>query len=111
MTCPFFRGKYSAKFLVCTHDYTSFSSSARGGSHRKAIRDHMAMIAGLFSQGDFSLPMFIHATTPPGVETMKRLKTEITYHAEKTVGGTEVRIATKNPEALSEPFTDFSPFK
>ncbi|HEX4201448.1 MAG TPA: hypothetical protein VHY59_08015 [Chthoniobacterales bacterium] len=43
---------------------------------RKAIRDHLAMIAGLFSQGDFPLPMFIHATTPPSVGTMKQLKTE-----------------------------------
>ena len=66
----------------------------------KAIRDHMAMIAGLFSQGDFSLPMFIHATTPPGIETMKRLKTEITYHAEDTAGGAQVRITTENSEAL-----------
>jgi hypothetical protein len=68
---------------------------------RKAIRDHMAMIAGLFSQGDFSLPMFIHATTPPGIETIKRLKTEITYHAEDTPRGAQVRITTKDPEALS----------
>ena len=68
---------------------------------RKAIRDHMAMIAGLFSQGDFSLPMFIHATTPPGIETMKWLKTEITYHAEDTPRGAQVRITTKDPEALS----------
>ena len=67
---------------------------------KTAIRDHMAVIAGLFSQGDFSLPMFIHATTPPGVETMKRLKTEITYHAEDTTRGVQVRITTKNPEAL-----------
>jgi len=66
----------------------------------KAIRDHMVMIAGLFSQGEFSLPMFIHATTPPGVETMKRLKTEITYHAENTARGAQVRITTHNPEAL-----------
>jgi len=67
---------------------------------RKAIRDHMAMIADLFSQGDFSLPMFIHATTPPGVETMKRLKSKITYQAENTARGAQVRITTENSEAL-----------
>jgi hypothetical protein len=66
----------------------------------KAIRNHMAMIAGLFSQSDFSLPMFIHANTPPGIETMKRLRTEITYHAEDTPRGAQVRITTKDPEAL-----------
>jgi hypothetical protein len=67
---------------------------------RNAVRDHMAMIAGLFSQGDFSLPMFIHATTPPGIETMKRLKTEITYHTEDTARGARVRITTENSDAL-----------
>jgi hypothetical protein len=68
---------------------------------RKAIRDHIAMIADLFSQGNFSLPMFIHATIPPGIETMKRLKTEITYHAEDTACGAQVRITTENSEALT----------
>jgi hypothetical protein len=71
------------------------------GQNRKAIREHMAMIAGLFCQGDFSLPMFIHGTKPPGIETMKRLKAEISYRAEDTARGAQVRIATKNPEALS----------
>jgi hypothetical protein len=68
---------------------------------KAAIRTHMEMIAGMFGQGDFSLPMFIHDTVPPGVEVMKRLKAQISYTAEKTLHGAQVRITTSNPEALA----------
>jgi hypothetical protein len=44
----------------------------------------MQKIAGTFAQGDFSLPMFIHDTVPPGVEVMKRLKDQIAFTAENT---------------------------
>lgn len=59
------------------------------------------MIAGMFGQGDFSLPMFIHDTVPPGVEVMKRLKAQISYTAENTAQGAQVRITTSDPEALA----------
>lgn len=72
-------------------DYTS----------KAAIRTHMEMIANMFGRGDFSLPMFIHDTVPPGVEVMKRLKAKISYVAENTAQGAEVRITTKDPEALA----------
>jgi hypothetical protein len=68
---------------------------------KEGIRRHLASIAERFAQGDFSLPMFIHATVPPGVETLRRLKGEITYTAENTPKGAQVRIATTNPEALA----------
>ena len=67
---------------------------------KEAIRDHLVKIAGMFSQGDFQLPMLIHATVPPGVDTMKRLKGEITYIPEITQKGARVRISTENSEAL-----------
>jgi hypothetical protein len=67
---------------------------------RDAIRQHMQHIAQLFSDGDFNAPMFIHGQTPPGVPTMKRLKDQITYRAQPTERGAEVRITTANPEAL-----------
>ena len=66
---------------------------------RDAIRTHMADIATMFSQGDFSLPMFIHATEPPGMQTMQRLKDQITYTAENTSIGAQVHIKTNNAEA------------
>ncbi len=67
---------------------------------RDAIRKHMSKIAAMFTEGNFSLPMFIHNTVPPGVEAMKRLKNEITYSAENTKKGAQVRINTKNPNAV-----------
>jgi TusA-related sulfurtransferase len=67
---------------------------------QKAIRDHLAAIAGMFSKGDFSVPMFIHATNPPGMETMQRLKNEISYSAENTRRGAQVKIHTTNPDAI-----------
>src|SRR6516162_740033 len=67
----------------------------------EAIRQHLAMIAVRFAQGDFAIPMFIHATVPPGVEDMKRLKSKITYEAENTENGAQLRITTHNAEALT----------
>jgi len=69
-------------------------------ANRDTIRHHLAMIAGMFQQGNFSLPMFIHDTTPPGIETMKRLKNEIAYQYEATKEGAQVSIRTSSPEAL-----------
>jgi hypothetical protein len=68
---------------------------------QEPIRQHLAMIAVKFSQGDFAIPMFIHATVPPGVETMKRLKSKITYEAENTERGAQLRITTHDAEALT----------
>ena len=53
------------------------SDSPDDNASKEAIRRHMQKIAGMFSQGDFALPMFIHDTVPPGVEVMKRLKNQI----------------------------------
>jgi hypothetical protein len=68
---------------------------------REAIRQHLAMIAVKFSEGDFAIPMFIHDTSPPGVETMKRLKDKITYQAENTAHGAQLRITTHDTPALA----------
>jgi hypothetical protein len=68
---------------------------------QQAIRQHLTMIGAKFSQGDFAIPMFIHATVPPGVETMKQLKSRITYEAENTERGAQLRITTHDAEALT----------
>lgn len=65
------------------------------------IRQHLAHIARMFAEGDFNVPMFIHAQNPPGVTTMKRLKSEVKYQFEKTERGGRVNIRTTNPEALA----------
>jgi len=75
------------------------SNEPTDAATQEAIRQHLAMIAVRFSQGDFAIPMFIHATVPPGVETMKRLKGKITYEAEDTQRGAELRITTHDSEA------------
>jgi hypothetical protein len=76
------------------------SDNPDDAASKEAIRQHMQKIAGMFSQGDFSLPMFIHDTVPPGVELMKRLKNQIVYTAQNTAKGAQVRIVTRSPEAL-----------
>jgi hypothetical protein len=73
------------------------SDSPDDNASKEAIRRHMLKIAEMFAQEDFSLPIFIHDTVPPGVEVMKRLKA---YTAENTAKGARVRIVTGSPEAL-----------
>ncbi len=68
---------------------------------RDQIRQHLKMIAGMFSAGDFNLPMIIHAQVPPGVDTMKRLKDQIRYTSEDTERGGQVRITTDSKDALA----------
>ena len=66
---------------------------------RDQIRQYLKHIAGKFSEGDFSAPIFIHGQTPPGVEAMKRLKAEIKYQYGESEHGAQVRISTNNTEA------------
>ena len=77
------------------------SNEPNDAASQEAIRQHLAMIAIRFSQGDFAIPMFIHATVPPGVQGMKRLKSKITYEAENTEHGAQLRITTHDVEALT----------
>lgn len=48
-----------------------------------AIRSHLSHIAMMFGDGDFSTPMFIHDSIPPGVTTMKLIKSAIHYAYEE----------------------------
>jgi len=67
---------------------------------RDQIRAHLAHIAYLFAQGDFQSPMLIHDRVPPGVPTLDRLKSSISYKFEETSRGARVRITTGNAEAV-----------
>jgi hypothetical protein len=67
---------------------------------QKAIREHLSMIATKFTNGDFTIPMFIHDTVPPGAETMKRLNNKIHYLVSTTVGGAQIRITSRDPDAI-----------
>jgi hypothetical protein len=77
------------------------SNEPTDAATQEAIRQHLVMIAVKFSQGDFAIPMFIHATVPPGVETMKRLKSKITLETENTERGAQLRMTTHDAEALA----------
>ena len=66
-----------------------------------AIRSHLAHIATMFKSGDFSAPMFVHSTIPPGVTTMKLLKKKIRYTYELLDAGGRVRIESSDPVAVA----------
>lgn len=77
------------------------ANSPQDAESRDQIRMHLGHIAKMFAAGNFNAPMLIHDQTPPGVPVMKKLKSEIQYKFEETEQGALVRIATRNPEALS----------
>lgn len=66
----------------------------------QAIRSHLAHIATMFSNGDFSIPMFIHDQVPPGVQIMKEKRDQISYSFEEISAGGRVRIKTANGGTL-----------
>jgi hypothetical protein len=77
------------------------ASSTTDTTTRDQIQMHLAHIAQMFSDGNFQIPMLIHDKIPPGVPVMQRLKAAISYKFEKLDSGGQVRITTKNAEALS----------
>lgn len=66
-----------------------------------AIRGHLKHVAEIFSNGDFTVPMFVHSEVPPGVSEMKERKADIMYTFEELPAGGRVRIATANRDALN----------
>jgi hypothetical protein len=67
----------------------------------QAIRMHLKHIAAMFSNGDFSIPMFVHSEVPPGTTEMKERKADIAYTFEELPTGGRVRITTANHDALN----------
>ena len=66
-----------------------------------AIRSHLSHIAMMFGNGDFSTPMFIHDGVPPGVTTMKLMKSAIHYTYEEMPSGGRIRIKSDDPIAVA----------
>jgi hypothetical protein len=77
------------------------ANDAQDADSRASIRQHLSHIAQAFADGDFDLPMFIHAQVPPGVPVMKKLRAAIKYEFQETERGARVRITTANAEALA----------
>lgn len=65
------------------------------------IRSHLREIARAFASGDFSTPAVVHMQEVPGVKVMTARRGEISYTYHDLPRGGEVRIQTKNPEALT----------
>jgi hypothetical protein len=70
-------------------------------SSRDQIRGHLRRVAAMFGDGNFSIPIFVHAQVPPGVPVMRRSAGKIAYLYEETGDGGRVRIRTADPEALA----------
>jgi hypothetical protein len=64
------------------------------------VQMHLKHIVGMFSEGDFSIPHFVHDTNSPGVATMKLLRSSIRYTSETMDNGGRIRIETESTEAL-----------
>jgi len=75
-------------------------NDTKDSQNMQAIRSHLTHIVTMFSNGEFSIPMFIHDVVPPGVPVMKEKRAEISYTFEELSAGGAVRIKTKNSEAL-----------
>lgn len=64
------------------------------------IRAHMRDIGRAFADGDFSIPGFVHMRRVPGTETMAAKRDVIAYEVRDIPRGAELRIRTKDAEAL-----------
>jgi hypothetical protein len=77
---------------------------------RNAIQQQVVKIAGMLTEGNFAIPMLVGQQQPPGIDTMKRLKSELSYAPENVPNGGRVRITTSNPAARSAVY-DFLRFE
>ena len=76
------------------------ANDSKDSQNTQAIRSHLTHIVSMFSEGNFSIPMFVHGQVPPGVPMMKEERAEISYSFEELPIGGRVRIKTTNPDAL-----------
>lgn len=76
-------------------------NDATDKANLEAIRLHLSHIATMFSDGDFSTPMFIHDGVPPGMTTMKLMKEAIRYSYEEMPSGGRVRLQSADAIALA----------
>jgi len=66
-----------------------------------AIRSHLSHITMMFGDADFSIPTFIHDGVPPGVTTMKLMKSAIHYTCDEIPSGGRIRIKSADPIAVA----------
>lgn len=76
------------------------TNDAADEASRTQIREHLGHIAQMFSEGNFAVPMLVHAQNPPGTAAMKQLKDKIQYRYEEMPNGGRVLIRTRDATAL-----------
>ncbi len=64
------------------------------------IRAHLRQVAAAFAAGDFRTPAFVHARTVPGTAVLAAKRGAVRYAYRDLPRGGEVRITTRDPEAL-----------
>ena len=67
----------------------------------KQIRKHMQEIAASFRSGNFAVPGFVHDREVPGTEVMSARRFLISYTAESTAGGGQLRIRSRDSAAIA----------
>lgn len=65
------------------------------------IRQHLRSIVLAFESGDFSTPAFVHMRQVPGTRVMAAKRASIAYAYRDLPRGGEVRITTRDPEAVA----------
>lgn len=75
------------------------ASDPKDSTNIEAIRMHLTHIAEAFSEGDFSIPMFVHDGIPPGVTTMKLLREKVHFAYQSIEAGGRVSIASEDAVA------------
>jgi TusA-related sulfurtransferase len=76
------------------------ADDSKDSKNIEAIGSHLGHVVTLFSNGDFSIPMFVHDQVPPGVPVMKERRADISYNLDELPAGGRVRIKSANPDAL-----------
>ena len=66
-----------------------------------SIRTHLEHIRGAFAAGNFSMPMFVHGTEPPGADTLATRRAALAYRVEEVPSGGRLVITTTDTEALA----------
>jgi hypothetical protein len=64
------------------------------------VRQHLRELQRAFRAGDFSMPMFIHMKTVPGVSVMAARHDRITYTESDLPNGGALRITTTDSAAI-----------
>lgn len=66
-----------------------------------SIRSHLEHIRVAFAAGNFSMPMFIHGTEPPGADVLAKRREMLGYRVEEIPAGGRLVITTKDIDALN----------